>query len=161
MTVDTGSLVSFLSWTTVKQISDFSQKTTFGLAENQKLLAQFVDYNKHSIVILGILKADIRSAGWKVRNAALLMTERVGISTTQKPAQKERSSFDVLLCEQSEGWKRKFYSSHKDLCDRQGRSINHLVNTKLKNHCVSFKKRAGESRYIYKIKLKKDWKRFW
>ena len=61
MTVDTGSPVSFLSWTTAKQISEFSLKTTFVQAENQKLIAQFVDYNKHSIVILGILKADIRS----------------------------------------------------------------------------------------------------
>ena len=39
----------------------------------------------------------------------------------------------MLLCEQSEGWKRNFYSSHKDLFDRQGWSINHVVNTKLKN----------------------------
>ena len=71
----------------------------FVQAEHLNLPAQFVDYNKHSIVILGALKADIRSAGWEVQEATFLVTERctrfilgldlqnrVGISTTPKPA---------------------------------------------------------------------------
>ena len=38
----------------------------------------------------------------------------------------------MLLCEQSEGWKQKFYSKFKDLFDRQGESKNHTVKTKFK-----------------------------
>ena len=56
---------------------------------------------------------------------------KLGIQTTQKPAPTRRSRFDVLLCEQSEGWKQKFYSQFKDLSDRQVESKNHTVNTKL------------------------------
>ena len=38
----------------------------------------------------------------------------------------------MLSCEQSEEWKEKFYSKFKDLFDRQGRSIHHVVNTTFK-----------------------------
>ena len=34
---------------------------------------------------------------------------QVEIVTTQKPAPKELSRFDRLMCEQSEGWKNKFF----------------------------------------------------
>ena len=34
---------------------------------------------------------------------------QVGIVTTQKPASKELTRFDVLMCEQSEGWKENFF----------------------------------------------------
>ena len=104
-----------------------------------------MDYNKRPNLILGALKANLRSAGWEVLGAMLLVTERrmrcildldlqskLGIQTTQKPAPTRRSRFDVLLCEQSEGWKQKFYSKLKDLFDRQGESKNHTVNTKFK-----------------------------
>ena len=37
---------------------------------------QFVDYKKHPIQILGALRANIRSAGWEVPDASLLLTER-------------------------------------------------------------------------------------
>ena len=63
---------------------------------------------------------NLRSAGWEVKDAMFLVTEcktrcimgldlqgQVGISTRQKPAPRELSRFDVLMCEQSEGWKNK------------------------------------------------------
>ena len=56
----------------------------------------------------------------------------MGIYTTQKLAPKDKTRFDVLLCEQSEGWKNKFYSKFKNLFDRQGCSKNHVVSTKFK-----------------------------
>ena len=111
------------------------------------LPAQIIDYNKQPIVILGALKAKIRSTGWEIHNATFLNTERrtrcilgldlqnkVCISTTQKPAPKEKSRFDVLLCEQSEEWEEKFHAIFKNLFDRQGRSIHHVVNTTFKRN---------------------------
>ena len=38
----------------------------------------------------------------------------------------------MLLCEQSEGWKQKFYSKFKNLFDREGCSKNHVFSTKFK-----------------------------
>ena len=38
----------------------------------------------------------------------------------------------MLLGEQSEGWKQKFYDQFKSLFDRQGESKNQTVSTKLK-----------------------------
>ena len=68
------------------------------------------------------LKANLRSAGWEVQGATLLVTERLtryilglylqrkmGIHTTQKAASSQRSRFYVLLCEHSEGWKQKIF----------------------------------------------------
>ena len=55
---------------------------------------------------------------------------KLGIHTTQKPAPTRRSRFDVLLCEQSEGWKQKFYNQSKSLFDRQGESKNQTLSTK-------------------------------
>ena len=68
MTIDTGSLVSFLNWATTKQFLEECPKTQFTPAENQNL----VDYNKHSNLILGALKVDIRSAGWEVKGLSFL-----------------------------------------------------------------------------------------
>ena len=143
MTIDTGSPVTLLNWTTTKQILEGPSKSKFIPAQKLNLSAQFVDYNKRLILILGALKANLRSAGWKVLGAMLLVTERrmrcilgldlqgkLGIQTTQKSAPTQRSRFDVLLCEQSEGWKQIFYMKFKDLFDRQGESKNHTVNTK-------------------------------
>ena len=145
MTIDTGSPVSFLNWTTAKQILESSKNTKFIPRENLNLAAQFVDYNKQPINILGAITANIRSAGWEVVEASFLITERrtrcilgldlhskVGIHTTQKLAPKDKTRFDVLLCEQSEGWKQKFYNKLKNLFNRQGCSKNHVVSTKFK-----------------------------
>ena len=44
---------------------------------------------------------------------------QVGKVTTQKPAPKELTRFDVLMCKQSEGWKEKI-------------SKNHIVSSKFK-----------------------------
>ena len=92
-----------------------------------------MDYNKPPIVILGALKATMHSACWEVNEAKVLVTERrtrciqgsdqqnkVGISLIQKPAPKEKTRFDVLLCEQSDMWKEKFSLKNKDFFDRQG-----------------------------------------
>ena len=120
MTIDTGSPVSFLNWATAKQILETSKYTKFTPRENLNLTAHFVDYNKQPINILGSITTTIRSAGWEVVGASFLITERrtrcilgldlqskVGIHTTQKLAPKDKTRFDVLLCEQSEGWKNK------------------------------------------------------
>ena len=138
MTIDTGSPVSFLNWTSVKQIQDGSTSSKFIPAEKLNLSAQFVHNNKRPILILGALKANLRSAGWEVHGAQLLVTEKrmrcivgldlqgkLGIHTTQKPAPTRRSRFDVLLCEQTEGWKQKF--------GNKGESKNHTVSTKFNN----------------------------
>ena len=135
MTIDTGSPVSFLNCTSVKQVLDGSTSSKFIPAEKLNLSAQFVDYNKLPILTIGALKANLRSAGWEVHGAQLLVTERrmrcivgldihgkLGIHTTQKTAPRRRSRFDVLLCEQSEGWIQKFYNQFKSLFDRQGES---------------------------------------
>ena len=145
MTIDTGSPVSFLNWATAKQILESSKNTKFIPRENLNLTAQFVDYNKQPNNILGAITTTIRSAGWEVVGPSFLITERrtrcilgldlqskVGIHTTQKLAPRDKTRFDVPLCEQSEGWKNKFYSKFKDLFDRQGCSKNHVVSTKFK-----------------------------
>ena len=62
----------------------------------------------------------------------LVLQGQVGIVTTQKPAPKELTRFDVLMCEQSEGWKEKFFNKFKNLFERQGISKNHLVSSKFK-----------------------------
>ena len=41
-------------------------------------------------------------------------------------------SCDMLLCEQSEGWKKLFYNKISNLFDHQGKSKNHVVSTKFK-----------------------------
>ena len=108
MTVDTGKPVYFFNWTTAKQILKSSHKAKPVQAENLSMPAQFVNYNEHPVKIIGPLKVDVRSAGCENHNSAFEITERrtqsildldfqnrVRISTTQKPASKERSSFDV------------------------------------------------------------------
>ena len=122
MTIDSGSPVLFLKWTTAKQFLDGSSEIKFFPAEKLNLTMQFIDYNKHPIQILGALHANIRSAGWEAPDASLLVTERrarcilgldlqgkMGIHTSQKSSPINRSRFDVLMCEQSEGMKQKFY----------------------------------------------------
>ena len=119
LTVDTGSPVSFLNWATAKEIMDKSSKVRFIPSGKLNLQTKFVDYNnKQPISILGALNTNLRSAGWEVKGATFLVSERktrcimgqdlqgqVGIVTTQKPAPKEVTRFDVLMCEQSEGWR--------------------------------------------------------
>ena len=76
MTIDTGNRVSFLKWATAKQILEECPKTKFMPAESLNLSAQFVEYNKQPILILGALKANIRSGGWNVKGVSFLVTER-------------------------------------------------------------------------------------
>ena len=125
MTIDTGSPVSFLNGTTAKQLLDGSSEIKFIPAEELNFTTQFVDYNKHPIQILGAVSANIRSAGWEDQYVSLLVTERrarcnlgldlqgkMGIHTSQKSAPTNRSRFDVLLCEQSEGMKQQIYKKN-------------------------------------------------
>ena len=141
MTIDTGSPVSFLNWTSTKQTLQRSTSSKFIPVEKLNLSAQFEDYNKRQILILRALKANLRSIGWGVHGAQLLVTERrmrcilgldlqgkLGIHTTQKPAPTRRFRFDVLLCEQSEGWKQKLYNQFKSLFDQEGESKKHTVS---------------------------------
>ena len=128
-----------------KEITDKSNKVRFIPSEKLNLVTQFVDYNKQPICVLGALKTNLRSAGWEVKGATFLGTERRtrciigldlqgqgGIATTQKPAPKELSKFDVLMCEQSEGWKNKFLNKFIDLLVRQGISKNHILSSNFK-----------------------------
>ena len=146
MTIDTGSPVSFLNWTTAKQLMEGATKIKFIPPEKLILSTQFVDYNKQPIQILGALCTSIRSVGWEVTDATFLVTERrascilgldlqgkLGIQTTQKSAPSQKSRFDVLLCEQPEGTKNQFYKKFPSLFDRKGESKNHVVNTKIKH----------------------------
>ena len=125
---------------------DKSSKVRFTPSEKLNLHTNFVDYNKQPISVLGHLKTNLRSAGWEVKGATFLVTERktrcimeldlqgqVGLVTTKKPAPKELTSFDVLLCEQSEGWKEKFFIKFKNLFERLGFSKNHIVSSKFKH----------------------------
>ena len=104
---------------TTKQILEECLNTKLMPAKSLNLSAQFVDYNKQPILILGALKADIRSAGWEVKRVLFLVTERrtrcilgfdfqskIGIHTTQKTAPTDKFRFDVLLCEESQGLKK-------------------------------------------------------
>ena len=75
-TIDMGSPVSFLNWTTTKQLMEGAPKIKFIPAEELNLTTQFFDYNKQPIQILGALCTNIRSAGWEVPDASLLVTER-------------------------------------------------------------------------------------
>ena len=76
MTIDMGSPVSFLIWTSTKQTLEGSPNSKLIPAEKLNLSAQFADHNKRPILILGALKANLRSAGWEVQGAALLVTEQ-------------------------------------------------------------------------------------
>ena len=129
MTIDTGSPVSFLNWTTTKQLLEGARKIKFIPAEELNLTTQFADYNKQKIQILEALCTSIRSAGWEVQDASLLLTERpqrcmlgldlqgkLGIHTSQKSAPS----------------KRKFYKKFLSLFDRKGESKNHVDNTNFK-----------------------------
>ena len=165
LTVDTGSPVSFLNWATAKERLDKSNKARFIPSEKLNLITKFIDKNKQPICVLGELKTNLRPAGWEVKGATFLVTERktrcimgldlqgqVGIVTTQKPAPKELSWFDVLMCEQSEGWKNKCFNKFRSLFDRQGISKNHIVSSKFKYPYVRFKKRGEEFQFTYRIR---------
>ena len=73
---DTVSPVSFLNWSTTKETIDKSKKAWFIPSEKLNLVAQFMDYNKQPICTLGALKTNLRSAGWEVKGATFLVTER-------------------------------------------------------------------------------------
>ena len=108
MTIDTGSQVSFLKWTTAKQLMEGAPRIKITPAEELNLSIQFVDYNKQPIQILGAVCTSIRSVGWEVTDASFLVTERrarcilgldlqgkLGIQTSQKSAPSQKSRFDV------------------------------------------------------------------
>ena len=171
MTIDTGSPVSFLNWATAKQNLDSSKNTRFFPRENLNSTTKFVDYNKQPINILGAITMTIRSAGWEVVGASFLITERrtrcilgldlqskVGIHTTQKLAPKEKTRFDVLLCEQSEGWKNKFYSKLKTFLIVKGVRKITLSAQSSNTHFVHYKKKGDVSQYTYKGKCMRKWK---
>ena len=173
MTIDTGSPVSFLNWATAKQILESSKNTRFIPRENLNLTTKFVDYNKQPINILGAITTTIRSAGWEVVGASFLITERrarcilgldlqskVGIHTTQKLAPKEKTRFDVLLCERSEAWKNKFYSKFKNLLIVKGVRKITLSAQSSNTHFVHYKKKGDASQYTYKRKCMRKWKNY-
>ena len=145
MAIDTGRPVSFLNCTTAEQLLEGSSVTKVVPAEKLNLSAQFVDRNNYPILILGAIQANIRLACWEVKNGYLLITElraryilgldlrgKTGIHTSQRPVPTKRSRFDVLLCEQSEGFKQHFEQSFLSIFDHQRESKNHVVNTKFK-----------------------------
>ena len=80
---------------------------------------------------------------------------QVGIVTTQRPAPKELTRFDVLMCEQSEGWKEKFFTKFKTYLKGKAFQKITLPVQNSNTHYVRFKKRGEESQFTYKIKSKK------
>ena len=96
--------------------------------EDCNLIQSFDSCDEFEIMMVdtkGAVCANIRSAGWEVKDAYFLVTERkarcilgldlqgkLGIHTSQKSAPVNRSRFDVLLCEQSEGMKHQFYKKN-------------------------------------------------
>ena len=150
VTIDTGRPVSFLNWTTAKQLLEGAPEIKFIPAEKLNLTTQFVDYNKQPIQIQGALCTSIRSAGWEVQDASLLVTERrarcilglglqgkLGIHTSQKSAPSKRSRFDVLLCEYPEGMKHQFYKKFPSLFDREKKPTRLDRNENGQNSCLS------------------------
>ena len=100
--------------------------------------------------------------GWEVADAPFLVTEgrarcilgldlqgKFGIQTTQKSAPSQKSRFDVLLCEQSEGKKLQFYQKSPSLFDRKGESKNHVVNTKFMYPLCPIQEKISENSYTY------------
>ena len=76
---------------------------------------------------------------------------KVGIATTQKPAPRELSRFDVLMCEQSEVWKNKFVDKFAIcLIDKESQKITKIY--------VRFKKKGEESQFIFRTRWKKKLK---
>ena len=169
LAVYTGSPVSFLNWATAKEIMDKSNKVRFIPSGKLNLHTKFVDYNKQPICVLGALKTNFRSAGWDVKGATFLVTERstrfimgldlqgqMGIVTTQKPAPKEFTRFDVLMCEQSEGSKEKNFSINSEIYLRNKKfQKTRLYVRNLSTPYVQFKKRGEKLQFISRIKSRK------
>ena len=76
MTINTRSPVSFLNWTTAKQLLEGAPKIKFIPAEELNLTTQFVDYNKQPIQILGAISTSIMSAGWEVQDGRIVISDR-------------------------------------------------------------------------------------
>ena len=83
---------------------------------------------------------------------------QVGIATTQKPAPKELSRFDVLICEQSEGWKNNFLNTFNDSLVTQGISENHIVSSKSKYPLCPIEEKGRRIPIHIKDKLEKKLK---
>ena len=107
--------MSLVNWAITKEIIENSKRSSFFPAEKLNLAAQFVDYNIEPTRNLRAPKTDLHSAeDWELKGATFLVKERrtrcrmgqdlQDIPTIQRPAPKELSRFDVLRCEQSEGW---------------------------------------------------------
>ena len=60
MTIDTGNPVSFLNWTTAKQLMEGATNIKLIPPEKLNLSTQFIDHNKQPIQILGALCTSIR-----------------------------------------------------------------------------------------------------
>ena len=134
----------FLNWLTTKEFIHKS-KRTIHLGRKTNSGGSFCRLQQTTHLYPGAFKTILRSADWEVKGATFLVTERknrcitglelqgkVGISTTQKPAPRELSRFDVLMCEQSEGWKNKLLMKFNDLIERQEISKKHIVSSKFK-----------------------------
>ena len=80
-------------------------------------------------------------------------------SVTQKPAPRELSRFDVLMCEQSEGWKNKFLMKFNDLIERQEISKQHIVSSKLKYILCQIQEKRRRKQIHMKDKVEKEIKK--
>ena len=103
-----------------------------------------------------------------MKGASFIVTERrtrcikgldlqgqVGIVTTQKPAPRNLTRVNVLMCEQSEAWKEKFFNKFNNLFERQGISKNHIVSSKFKYPLCPIQEKGEEFQFMYRIKLRK------
>ena len=110
MRIDTDSPDSSFNWTAAKQSSDLAETVKFIPERKPNMNAQFVDFDKKPIKTLEALEAKMASAGWHIPETFfLLITERktlcileldlqskLCIPTSQRPATKTKSIFDVL-----------------------------------------------------------------
>ena len=81
---------------------------------------------------------------------------QVGIATTQEPAPREPSRFDVLTCEQTEGWKKKFFDIFSDLFHRQGISKNHILSSKFKYSLCTIQEKWRRITFHFQDKVEKE-----
>ena len=135
MTIDLSSPISFLNWFTKEKLLNVSKKPYF--SGETEAIGKFVDHKKHPFLNLRGLKTDLRSPGWEVKGANLLITEKrtkfilvlalqeakLG-SLQDKWQQSEKYQGLTFHCASSHKIGKQIFLTKKQLFVRQGRSKN-------------------------------------
>ena len=66
-----------------------------------------------------------------------------------KTSSKKLSRLDVLMCEQSEGWKNKFSTNFKGLFEKHGISKNHIVSSKFQYALCPIQEKREKNTDLY------------